>query len=58
MNAKMPRSEKIVAGLAVSVLVAGFASGVFARPTDMSPHGSSPVTHVSASQAQHEPCPR
>ncbi|SDR53080.1 hypothetical protein SAMN05444161_5410 [Rhizobiales bacterium GAS191] len=52
MNAKMSRSEKIVAGLAVAVLVAGFASGVLAKPTGMSRHGSSPVTHVMPSQAQ------
>ncbi|SDR55793.1 hypothetical protein SAMN05519103_05198 [Rhizobiales bacterium GAS113] len=48
MNAKMSHSEKIVAGLAVAVLVAGFASGVFAKPIGMSLHGSSPVTHMPA----------
>jgi CHASE3 domain sensor protein len=46
MNAKMSLSEKIVAGLFAVLLVAGFASGVFAKPTGMSFHSSSPVTRV------------
>jgi hypothetical protein len=32
---KMSRSEKIVTSLAVALLVAGLASGVFAKPTGM-----------------------
>ncbi len=36
-NTKMTRSEKIVTGLAVAVLVAGFATGVFARPINVTP---------------------
>ncbi|SEF09483.1 hypothetical protein SAMN05444161_8275 [Rhizobiales bacterium GAS191] len=45
MNAKMSLSEKIVAGLTVAVLIAGLASGVFAKPTGMSPPG---LSHVMA----------
>jgi hypothetical protein len=51
MNAKMSLSEVIVAGLAVAVLVAGFASGVFARPAGMSAYGS-PVTSMPAREVQ------
>jgi hypothetical protein len=32
MATQMSLSEKIVAGLAVAMLVAGFATGVFAKP--------------------------
>ncbi|MBV9751025.1 MAG: hypothetical protein JO188_00750 [Hyphomicrobiales bacterium] len=32
IHTKMTRSEKIVTGLAVAVLVAGFATSVFAKP--------------------------
>jgi hypothetical protein len=46
MDTKMSRSEKIVAGLAVAVLVAGFATGVFAKPLNPSSHGSALITHV------------
>jgi hypothetical protein len=53
MNAKMSPSEVIVAGLAVAVLVAGFASGVFANPTGMSSYGSRPVNAISASQVRN-----
>ena len=38
-NTKMTRSEKIVTGIAVAVLVAGFATGVFAGPLKLSRHG-------------------
>jgi hypothetical protein len=48
MNAKMSPSEKIVVGLAVAVLIAGFASGVFEKPSDISHNGPSPVTQASA----------
>jgi hypothetical protein len=49
MNARMSPSEMIVAGLAVAVLVAGFASGGFAKPPGITSYGS-PFTQVSASQ--------
>jgi hypothetical protein len=52
MNTKMSRAEKIVAGLAAAVLVAGFATAVFAKPASMSPHGSLSTTHAVAVQAQ------
>jgi len=48
MNTKMSRSEKIVAGLAVAVLVAGFATGVFAKPAALSGHGASGTTHATS----------
>jgi hypothetical protein len=56
MNAKMSRSEKIVAGLTVAVLIAGLASGVCVKPARMilSSHGSPSVSHVSATQAQQQ----
>jgi hypothetical protein len=55
MNAKMsPLGEKNVGGLAVAVLVAGFASAVFEKPTSISPPGFPPVPNVSASHAQYE----
>jgi hypothetical protein len=38
MNSKMSRSEKLVDGLAVAVLVAGFATGVIAKPTNKTSH--------------------
>lgn len=44
-NTQMSRSEKIVAGLAVALLVAGFATGVFAKPSNMSGHGTSMFAH-------------
>jgi hypothetical protein len=37
-NTKMTLSEKIVTGLAVAVLVAAFATGVFAKPMNFSRH--------------------
>jgi hypothetical protein len=46
MNTKMTRSEKIVTGIAVAVLVAGFATGVFARPINPSPQGPGWAAHV------------
>jgi len=48
INTKMTRSEKIVTGLAVAVLVAGFATGVFARPLLLSPKASASFAHVVA----------
>ncbi|MBV9568109.1 MAG: hypothetical protein JO172_08235 [Hyphomicrobiales bacterium] len=47
-HTKMTRSEKIVTGLAVAVLVAGFATGVFARPLLVSPNVSASLAHVVA----------
>lgn len=52
MNTRMSSSEMIVAGLAVAVLVAGFATGVFAKPIHMSPHGPFIAAHVASIQAQ------
>jgi hypothetical protein len=45
MNTKMTRSEKIVTGIAVAVLVAGFATGVFARPVNVSAHAPGSAAH-------------
>ena len=45
-NTKMTRSEKIVTGLAVAVLVAGFATGVFASPLNVSAHAPGTAAHV------------
>jgi hypothetical protein len=49
MNTKMSSSEKVVAGLAIAVLVAGFATGVFAKPSQSTPHGQWIGSHVVAS---------
>jgi len=51
MTTKMSRAEMFVAALAVAVLMAGFATGVFAKPTRMSPHGPWFGAHASV-QAQ------
>jgi hypothetical protein len=52
MNTKMSKSELVVAGLAVAVLVAGFATGVFAKPTQTSPHGAAWLgAHVASIEA-------
>ncbi|SEE52763.1 hypothetical protein SAMN05519104_6399 [Rhizobiales bacterium GAS188] len=51
MDTRMSRSEKIVAGLAVAVLVAGFATGVFAKPVHNSAHNSVIVTQVVPTKA-------
>jgi hypothetical protein len=50
MDTKMSRSEKIVTGLAVALLVAGFATGVFAKPIHGSAHSSAVVTHFVQAQ--------
>jgi hypothetical protein len=54
MTTKMSRSELIVAGLAVAVLVAGFATGVFAKPVQASPHGPWLSAHVATAQLQQQ----
>jgi hypothetical protein len=46
MANQMSLSEKIVAGLAVAVLVAGFATGVFAKPASSLLHAYGRSTHV------------
>ncbi|MBV8766579.1 MAG: hypothetical protein JO137_09605 [Hyphomicrobiales bacterium] len=45
-NTKMTRSEKIVTGLAVAVLVAGFATGVFAKPVNSNAHSPGSLVHM------------
>jgi hypothetical protein len=53
MNTKTYRSETIVTGLAIAVLLAGFATGVFARPNRTRPHSSElRSTHVVLVQAR------
>jgi hypothetical protein len=52
LSTKMSRSEMIVAGLAVVVLVAGFASGVFAKPVPANQHGPWLGAHVASLDAQ------
>ncbi|MFI5015543.1 MAG: hypothetical protein ACHQAY_24670 [Hyphomicrobiales bacterium] len=54
MDTKMTRSEKIVAGLAVAVLVAGFATGVFAKTINAGPHRSALAAHAVVAQAQQK----
>jgi hypothetical protein len=46
MTIKMSRSELVVTGLAVAVLIAGFATGVFAKPVQTEPHGPRFGTHI------------
>ena len=41
MKTKTSRSESIVCGFAIAVLVAGFAAGMFAKPDHARPHTSS-----------------
>jgi hypothetical protein len=53
-NIKMTRSEKIVTGIAVAVLVAGFATGVFARPINHSPHVPGSAAHVISAEAHRD----
>jgi Mg2+ and Co2+ transporter CorA len=53
-NTKMTRSEKIVTGLAVAVLVAGFATGVFAKPINASPHAPGSAAHMVSGEAHRD----
>ncbi|HEV3247631.1 MAG TPA: hypothetical protein VG124_10555 [Beijerinckiaceae bacterium] len=53
-NTKMTRSEKIVTGLAVAVLVAGFATGVFARPINVTPHAPGSAAHLISAEAHRD----
>jgi hypothetical protein len=53
-NTKVTFSEKIVTGLAVAVLLAAFATGVFAKPMNMSPHGSGSVAHVTTTGSHRD----
>jgi hypothetical protein len=46
MNTKMSTSEKIVTGLAVAMLVAGFATGVFAKPIAAAAHVTRSSAHI------------
>jgi hypothetical protein len=46
MSTRMSMSEMVVAGLAVAMLVAGFATGVFARPAQNPQHGPFVSAHV------------
>jgi hypothetical protein len=46
MATQMSRSEKIVTGLAVALLVAGFATGVFAKPAISSLSADGRAAHV------------
>lgn len=50
MNTETPRSERIVCGFAIAVLVAGFATGVFAKPNYARPHAPLHITQVSPVQ--------
>jgi hypothetical protein len=53
MNTEISRSEAIVNCLAIAVLLAGFATGVFARPNHTGPHSSElRGTHVVLVQAR------
>jgi hypothetical protein len=45
-NTKVALSEKIVTGLAIAVWLAAFATSVFTKPMNVSPHGSGSVAHV------------
>ena len=46
MKTRASRSEKIVSSMAVAVLLAGFASGVFAEPKHARPHTEPPGMHI------------
>jgi hypothetical protein len=54
MTTKMSRSELVVAGLAVVILVAGFATGVFAKPVQTDPHGHWLSAHVATVQVEQQ----
>lgn len=49
----MSRSEKIVTGLAATVLVVGFATGVFVKSVNISMHESTLSAHVHTPQVHH-----
>jgi hypothetical protein len=49
---KMSFSEKLVDGLAVSILFLGFVTGVIAKPANKSPHEAILVAHASAAPSQ------
>jgi hypothetical protein len=49
----MSRSEKIVSGLAVAMLMMGFASRVFPKTTEVSPFRPSSVSYPSCSSVSH-----
>jgi hypothetical protein len=51
---KMSKSEMVVAGLAVAVLVAGFATGVFAKPVQTDQHGPWLSAHVATVQIHQQ----
>jgi hypothetical protein len=52
MTTTSSRSERIVSGLAVVVLVAGFASGVFAKPAQTTSHRPWLSAHLVNVQVQ------
>jgi hypothetical protein len=49
---KMSFSEKLVDGLAVSILFLGFVTGVIAKPMNKSPHETTPAAHSLMVHAQ------
>jgi hypothetical protein len=51
---KMSKSELVVAGLAVAVLVAGFATGVFAKSIPTEPHGRWLSAHAATVQIEQD----
>jgi hypothetical protein len=55
MDTNMSRSEKIVASLAVAVLVAGFATAVFPKFANTSVHGSIHTLRASGSPGARRP---
>jgi len=50
MAPQMSRSEKIVAGLAVAILVAGFATGVFAKSENSSLRAAAHIVVIAQLQ--------
>jgi len=52
MSTKMSRSEIVVAGLALALIVAGFATAVLAKPIRTSPHSAFASAHVISVQAR------
>ncbi|SDR64330.1 hypothetical protein SAMN05519103_09676 [Rhizobiales bacterium GAS113] len=57
MNTNMSRSEKIVACVAIAVLVAGFSTGIFHRSPNTSVHRSLLSAHPVTTQAQQNDRP-
>ncbi len=54
MSAQMSLSEKLVAGLALAVLLGGFACGAFVRQIHMGQSSLSVIVNASAAYTNYE----